>query len=89
MKSKLFGVLLLIEAAALLLTAGVALHYQHTAGEGDAPYFLLTAGLTGAVGLLFYNTGNMLKKSTLQIRDTFLWWLCRGCCFPFSGCCLS
>ncbi len=71
MKSKLFGVLLLIEAAALLLTAGVALHYQHTAGEGDAPYFLLTAGLTGAVGLLFYNTGNMLKKSTLQIRDTF------------------
>ena len=71
MKSKLFGVLLLIEAAALLLTAGVALHYQHTAGEGDAPYFLLTAGLTGAVGLLFYNIGNMFKKSTLQIRDTF------------------
>jgi trk system potassium uptake protein TrkH len=72
MKSKLFGVLLLIEAAALLLTAAVALHYQHVAGETDARCFLLTAGLTGAVGLLLYNIGNMNKRGTLQIRDTFL-----------------
>mgnify|MGYP002522467243 CR=1 FL=1 len=72
MKSKLFGVLLLIEAAALLLTSAVALHYQRVSGETDAQCFLLTAGLTGAVGLLFYNIGNMFKKSTLQIRDTFL-----------------
>ena len=46
MKSKLFGVLLLIETAALLLTAAVALHYQRVAGETDARCFLLTAGLT-------------------------------------------
>ena len=72
MKSKLFGVLLLIEAAALLLTAAVALHYQHVAGETDARCFLLTAGLTGAVGLLLYNIGNLNKRGTLQIRDTFL-----------------
>ena len=72
MKSKLFGVLLLIETAALLLTAAVALHYQRVAGEGDARYFLLTAGLTGAVGLLLYNIGNSQKKSNLQIRDTFM-----------------
>ena len=72
MKSKLFGVLLLIEAAALLLTSAVALHYQRVAGETDAPYFLLTAAFTGAVGLLLYNIGNMFKKSSLQIRDTFM-----------------
>ena len=72
MKSKLFGVLLLIEAAALLLTAAVALHYQRVAGETDARCFLLTAGLTGAVGLLLYNIGNSMKKSQLQIRDSFM-----------------
>lgn len=72
MKSKLFGVLLLIEAAALLLTAAVALHYQHVSGETDAQSFLLTAGLTGAVGLLLYNIGNTAKKSQLQIRDSFM-----------------
>ena len=72
MKSKLFGVLLLIEAAALLLTAAVALHYQRVAGETDARCFLITTGLTGAVGLLFYNIGNMNKRGTMQIRDTFM-----------------
>lgn len=72
MKSKLFGVLLLIEAAALLLTAAVALYYQRVAGETDARCFLLTAGLTGAVGLLLYNIGQMTKHGTMQIRDTFM-----------------
>ncbi len=72
MKSKLFGVLLLIEAAALLLTSAVALHYQRVAGETDARCFLLTAALTASVGLLLYNIGNMSKRGTLQIRDTFM-----------------
>ena len=71
MKSKLFGVLLLIEAAALLLTAAVALYYQRVAGETDARCFMLTAAITGAVGLLLYNIGSMSKRGTLQIRDTF------------------
>ena len=72
MKTKLFGVLLLIEAAALLLTAAVAWHYQRVSGETDAQCFLLTAGLTGAVGLLLYSIGNMSKQNTMQIRDTFM-----------------
>lgn len=71
MKSKLFGVLLLIEAAALLLTAAVALHYQRVAGESDAFCFLLTAGLTGALGLLLFNIGRGSRES-LQIKDSFL-----------------
>ncbi len=72
MRSKLFGVLLLIEMAALLLTAAVAFHYQRVAGETDARCFLLTAALTGAVGLLLYNIGRSAKKRPLQIRDSFL-----------------
>jgi trk system potassium uptake protein TrkH len=72
MRSKLFGVLLLIETAALLLTAAVSFHYQRVAGETDARCFLLTAALTGAVGMLLYNIGRSAKKRPLQIRDSFL-----------------
>lgn len=71
MKSKLFGVLLLIEAAALLLTAAVAGYYHRVAGEADFDEFLITAALTGAVGLLLYNLGHN-KHQQLQIRDTFM-----------------
>lgn len=72
MRSKLFGVLLLIETAALLLTAAVAFHYQRVVGETDVRCFLLTAALTGAVGLLLYNIGRSVKKRPLLIRDSFL-----------------
>ena len=85
MKIKLFGVLLLIEAAALLLTAVVALYYQRMAGEGDAHYFLLTAGLTGSIGLLLYSIGKMNKYGTLQIRDTFLVVALSWVLFSFFG----
>ena len=57
MKSKLFGVLLLIEAAALLLTTAVAYYYNRVAGDADYDEFLLTAALTGTVGLLLYFNG--------------------------------
>ena len=85
MKIKLFGVLLLIEAAALLLTAAVALYYQRMVGEGDAHYFLLPAGLTGAIGLLLYSIGKMNKYGTLQIRDTFLVVALSWVLFSFFG----
>lgn len=63
---------MLIETAALLLTAAVAYYYQRVAGETDARFFLLTAALTGAVGLLLFNIGRSAKKSPLQIRDSFM-----------------
>ena len=71
MKSKLFGVLLLIEAAALLLTAAVAWHYQRMTGETGTSAFLLTAALTGSIGLLLYNIGRN-NHDPLQIKDSFL-----------------
>ena len=84
MKSKLFGVLLLIEAAALLLTAAVAWYYQRATGETDFQCFLLTAGLTSAVGLLLYNIGRNSRK-TLQIRDTFMVVALSWVLFSFFG----
>ena len=71
MKSRLFGVLLLIEAAAMLLTAAVASYYHRVAGEADFDEFLITAALTGSVGFLLYNIGHN-DHQPLQIRDTFL-----------------
>jgi len=71
MKSKLFGVLLLIETAALLLTAAVAGYYHRVAGEADMDEFLLTAALTGSVGLLLYNLGRN-SRAALQVKDSFL-----------------
>lgn len=71
MKSKLFGVLLLIESAALLLTTAVAAYYERVAGETDMDEFLITSALTGAVGLLFYINGSHSRES-LKIKDSFL-----------------
>lgn len=71
MKTKLFGVLLLIETAALLFTAAVAGHYHFAAGENDYLYFIQTACITGFCGLVLYFIGRRIKK-TLQIKDTFL-----------------
>lgn len=71
MKTKLFGVLLLIETAALLLTAAVAGRYHVTAGETDYLCFLQTACITGFCGLVLYFVGRRIKK-TMQIKDTFL-----------------
>lgn len=71
MKSKLFGVLLLIETAALLLTAAVAWHYHRVAGETDVRCFLMTAALTASTGLLLYNLGRNSREA-LQLKDSFL-----------------
>lgn len=67
MRSRLFGVLLFIETAALLLTALVAWHYR----EGDHQAFLITAGITGGAGLIVYLIGRLSKKK-LVLQDTFL-----------------
>ena len=71
MKNKLFGVLLFIETAALLLSALVAGHYHALTGETDLKAFLLSAAITGVVGLSFYLIGSRSKKK-LGMKDTFL-----------------
>jgi Trk-type K+ transport systems, membrane components len=71
MKSKIFGILLLFETLFLLMTALVALYYNKTCGETDLNSFLITAGITGSVGLLLYVIGRKNKKA-LEIKDSYL-----------------
>lgn len=71
MKSKLFGVLLFIETAALLVTALVAYYYHIHYAENDYQYFLFSAGITGAVGMVMYVVGRFQKKG-FDSDDTFV-----------------
>lgn len=71
MKSRLFGVLLFIETAAMLLTALVAWHYHASCGENDHQYFLISAAITGSVGAVFYILG-WLRKTSIDNDDTFV-----------------
>ena len=70
MKSKLFGVLLFIETMALLLTAAVSWFYHVKCGEDDYQAFLITAAITGSIGLLLYLAGKRGKKG-IDNDDTF------------------
>lgn len=71
MKSRLFGVLLFIETAALLVTALVAYYYHVQNNENDYRYFLQTAFLTGSMGLILYVIGRFQKKN-FDSDDTFV-----------------
>lgn len=71
MKSRIFGILLFIETAALLLTAAVSFFYHVRCGENDYPAFLITAAVTGGTGLLLYFLGQR-KKGNFDNDDTFL-----------------
>lgn len=66
MKARLFGVLLFIETAALLLTALVAWYYH----ENDLKSFLITAALTGFVGMVLYVVGGR-RNTGIDNDDTF------------------
>lgn len=71
MKSRLFGILLFIETAALLATAGVAAYYHVHGGEQDLDSFLITAGITGFNALVLTLIGRR-RKNALKIEDTFV-----------------
>ena len=71
MKIRLFGVLLFIETAALLLTAAVAWYYHIHCGEDDYTAFLMSAAMTGAVGLVLYLIG-YFQKTGMDGDDTFV-----------------
>lgn len=62
--------MLFIETAALLLTAAVAKYYHIRCGENDYPAFLITAAITGGVGLMLYIFGTKHKQG-IDDDDTF------------------
>ncbi len=71
MKSRLFGVLLFIETMALLITAAVSWFYHVRCGENDYPAFLISAAITGGVGLVLYVYGRV-RKTPIDNDDTFV-----------------
>ena len=70
MKLKILGILLLVETIALLATAGVAAYYNGRCAEDDMSSFLLSAAVTGVVGLVLYLVGHKRSgDAQLTIRD--------------------
>lgn len=67
MKSKLFGILFLIETAALLAVAFVSWYYH----DPDRNAFLITAATTGLLGVILLIIGNRSRKSEFRQRDSF------------------
>ena len=63
--------LLLLETAALLLTSYVAWYYNKHLGEQDLNSFLMSAAVTGTVGLMLYFFGRKRKKM-FDADDTFV-----------------
>lgn len=71
MKIRLFGVLLFIETAAMLLAAAIAWYFHIHNGENDYAAFLISAGITGAVAVVLYVIGRLLKTG-IDGDDTFV-----------------
>ena len=69
MKSKIFGILLLLETVALLVTAAVAGYYNSRYGEIDMWGFLISAAVTGVFGAGLYFIGYRSKNTQLTMRD--------------------
>ena len=72
MKSRLFSVLLFIETAALLLTAGVSWYYHVNNGEDDYLCFLLPAAISAILGLILFLISKSKRSKPLETRDSYL-----------------
>ena len=71
MKSRLLGVLLFIETAAMLLTAALAWYFHLHSGETDYTAFLWSAGITGVAGLVLFLVG-LIHNRGFDSDDTFV-----------------
>ena len=67
----ILGLLLLMEAAFLLASAGVGVYYHFTLGESDWLSFLLCGLGTGLLGWLLY-WGNRQHSRQISTREGFL-----------------
>lgn len=71
MRSKIFGILLLIESAFLFLSAGVSAYYRFKCGDTDFQALLYPAIAAFAVGIVLYLIGTFWPKP-LSMRDNFI-----------------
>ncbi len=68
MKSKLFGILFLIETAAMMAAALVSWYYH----DPDRDAFLITSATIGLLGIVLLIIGNRSRKSEFRQSDSFL-----------------
>lgn len=72
MKTKIFGLLILMESLFMLLTCCVSYYYKITEGDDDLTAFSITTVLTFSVGLLLYLKGKCCPPSVFSRKDSFL-----------------
>ena len=71
MRSKIFGILLLIESAFLFLSSGLSAYYGVKSGDTDFEALFIPAVLAMVVGLVLYLIGIRWPKP-LSMRDNFI-----------------
>lgn len=72
MKSKIFGILVLMEAVFMLLSSGVSLFYKHRCGDQDLEALLYSTLITFVVGGGLFLIGKRSPKTKLTRKDSFL-----------------
>ena len=69
MRPKIFGILLLLESFAMLVTAAIAGYYNSHYNETDLSSFLISAAATGVTGAVLFFLGHRMKSKQLTMRD--------------------
>ncbi|WP_288149418.1 TrkH family potassium uptake protein [Bacteroides acidifaciens] len=72
MKTKIFGLLILMESLFMLLTCGVSYYYKITEGDDDLTAFSITTAVTFMAGFLLYMRGRRCPKTFFSRKDNFL-----------------
>lgn len=72
MKSKIFGILILMEAFFMLLSSGVSFFYKYRCGDNDLESLLYATLITFVVGGILFLNGKRSNRTKLTRKDSFL-----------------
>lgn len=72
MKSKIFGLLVLMESLFMALTCGISYYYQLLEGDNDWPAFAASAVITALIGTGLLVKGKYCSGNTFSRKDSFL-----------------
>lgn len=72
MKSKIFGLLVLMESLFMALTCGISYYYKLHEGDNDWPVFAWSAAITAAVGIGLLILSRRSTNNTFSRKDSFL-----------------
>ena len=72
MKTKIFGILILMEAVFMLVSCGVSLYYHQICGDDDLPALGWSTLITLGIGGLLTLMGGRTEATKLSRKDSFL-----------------